>query len=328
MRRRRVGHATLVRAEAWRDISELQHGIVSRRQLLEIGLTPAQARRNVANTRWQQVFPGVYATFTGPISEVATLWAAVLYAGEGAAVSHLTALWLFGVIGRRPGVVHVAVPAPRKVVPQPGIRIHRTRAAVESVHPAARPPRSRIEVAVLDHSDGAPVDVALDVVLRATQGRFTTPARLRKALRARARHSHRALLMEVLTEVQEGVQSMLERRYLRHVERPHGLPSGARNRAERDGNRGNRYRDVRYSPWTTVVELDGRAAHPPDEQFRDHRRDNAVSLAGNAVLRFGWRDVAVNPCAVAADVVAMLRSRGWRGTPTACGSACFVHQAA
>ena len=46
-------------------------------------------------------------------------------------------------------------------------------------------------------------------------------------------------------DVVDGVQSTLERRYRRDVERPHGLPRGFRNRSEGDRGR-RRYRDVRY----------------------------------------------------------------------------------
>ena len=74
-------------------------------------------------------------------------------------------------------------------------------------------------------------------------------------------------------------------------------------------------------PWLTVVELDGRAAHPADEAFRDHRRDGAA-VAGDVVLRYGWRDVVDHPCQVAAEVAAVLQRRGWSGTPLPCGPRC------
>jgi very-short-patch-repair endonuclease len=70
------------------------------------------------------------------------------------------------------------------------------------------------------------------------------------------------------------------------------------------------YRDVRYPQWKTIVELDGREAHPPDEKFRDLRRDNRAAIAGDASLRYGWRDVAGDPCAVAAQVALLLTNRG------------------
>jgi hypothetical protein len=88
------------------------------------------------------------------------------------------------------------------------------------------------------------------------------------------------------------------------------------------------YHDVRYRRWSTVVELDGRAAHPVEEAFRDFRRDNRVVVAGDVVLRYGWRDVACHPCEVAAQVAEVLQARGWPGPPRVCGSGCPVNPAA
>ena len=309
-------------ADPWRCLAEQQQGIVSRSQLLSLGLSRSQARRNVANGRWRLLLPGVYATFTGPVGELASVWAAALGAGSGAAASQATALWLGGVIDDRPDVIHISIPAERRVHSHPGVRIHRTRDFSDSVHPAALPPRSRVECAVLDVSETARPGVVVDIVLRSIQRRPTTALRLRAALSSRPRHRHRWLLQEVLDEAGSGVHSQLERRYLRDVERRHRLPAGRRNRAERGTGGSNRYRDVRYRPWLTVVELDGRAAHPADEAFRDHRRDNAAAVAGDVVLRYGWRDVVDHPCQVAAEVAAVLQRRGWSGTPLPCGPRC------
>ena len=266
----------------------------------------------------------MYATFTGPVGDLAAVLAAILGAGSGAAASHATALWLSGVIDDRPGLIHVSIPAERRVRSHTGVRIHRARAGIHSVHPASSPPRSRVECAVLDASETASPVVVVDLVLRAIQRRLTTVSRLRAALSSRSRHRHRSLLAEILEEAEAGVHSMLERRYLRDVERGHRLPSGRRNQADRGGDGINRYRDVRYRQWLTVVELDGRAGHPADEAFRDHRRDNAAEVAGDIVLRYGWRDVVRNPCRVAAEVAAVLQGRGWPGVPSPCGPGCCL----
>ncbi len=72
----------------------------------------------------------------------------------------------------------------------------------------------------------------------------------------------------------EGALSVLEYRYVRRVERPHGLPL-ARRQARIRQRTGNRYLDNLYEEYGVCVELDGTAAHPEDEQWRDKRRDNA-----------------------------------------------------
>jgi hypothetical protein len=299
-----------------------QEGVVGRRQLLAAGLTPGQARREVVARRWRRLHDGVFATFTGSVPERAQVWAALLRAGPDAAAAHRTALWLTGVIDEFPGVIEVAIPHERRSVSGGGVRVHRMRALDRLVHPSARPPRLRLEVAVLAVTERAEkADLVIDLVLRSVQRRLTTAGRLRSALEVWPRHRWRGLVAELLSEVADGVASALELRYVRDVERAHGLPRGERNRTEGEPGR-RRYRDVRYSRFGLVAELDGREAHPDDEAFRDLRRDNASTLSGDRVLRYGWRDVVGRPCEVAAQVVAGLRAGGWRGTLRPCGPAC------
>ena len=76
--------------------------------------------RHVDTGRWRRVLPGVYATFTGPISAHGRVWAALLYAGRDAAASHGTALWLWELTDEAPAVIDVVVPESRRVLAQPG----------------------------------------------------------------------------------------------------------------------------------------------------------------------------------------------------------------
>jgi hypothetical protein len=227
-----------LRRVGWAAIAEFQSGVISRRQLIELGLSPMQAKADINTGRWQRMLPGVYATFTGPIDTPARIWAAILYAGPGAAASHGTALWLWKLKDEPPSVIDVVVPESRKVLPRIGLRVHRRRALDQDnaellVHPSAQPPRLRVEEAVLDHCDSATAVVAIDLILRATQRRLTTADRLRRSIDQRPRQRWRSLLLEVLTDVVAGVESALERRYLRDVERPHHLPAGTRNKPEK-----------------------------------------------------------------------------------------------
>ncbi len=271
---------------------------------------------DIDNGRWRPLLPGVYASFTGPISAIARTWAAVLYAGAGAAASHRTALWLGGLLDEASDPVHVSIPASRRVLRQPGIRIriHLSRQLDDArqtiAHPSASPPRIRLEPSILDQCEYENAGQTAHLVLSAIQRRLTTADCIRSAIGARPRLRWRQLIIDILTEARDGVASALELRYRRNVERGHGLPGGVRNRREESPGRGSTYRDVRYPQWQTIVELDGREAHPPDEKFRDLRRDNRATIAGDASLRYGWRDVAGEPCAVAAQVAVLLIARG------------------
>jgi len=203
------------------------------------------------------------------------------------------------------------------------VRIRQSRLHAEKRHPTLLPPQTRVEDTVLDLTDAARDERGvIDVVLRACQRRLTTAARINLRAAGRKRMRWRRLVDEVLADVREGVQSALERRYLRDVERAHGLPGGRRNAGEgRPGRR--RYRDVRYPRLGLVVELDGRAAHPEEWKEHDDLRDNELVAAdGTVTLRYGWRAVTADACATAAQVARVLRTNGWRGAMTTCPACC------
>jgi very-short-patch-repair endonuclease len=256
------------------------------------------------------------ATFSGPLPRDARLWAAVLATGRDAVLSHETAAELAGLTTEPGALVHVSIPLGRRVVTRPGIIVHRS--ANLEPHPALRPPRTRIDDTVIDLADAAPsLESATRWLVRAVSSRLTSATRLLAILNLRQRVRWRSELVGVLADVSEGCHSMLELRYLRRVERAHGLPRG--NRQHR---RGRWYDDVDYADFGVSVELDGRAAHPAELAFRDHRRDNAAVLTGSRVLRYGFADVAHRPCAVALEVAAVLTAAGWRGRPRSCGPTC------
>lgn len=303
-----------------------QSGVVSRTQALGSGLTARQVDWLVRSGRWRRLLPGVFAVHAGPLDARARVWAAVLHAGDGACAGGATALWLCGAVDDPPAVVTVCIPESRRLARAPRIRVVRRRDLDRMRHPAAEPPRLRVEEAVLDVADEAKrPEVAVDVVIRAVQRRLTTAARLRDSLAERPRHRWRKLLGLVLEEVVVGVRSALERLFLKDVERRHGLPPGRYNPLERVSKRRRdtrRYRDVRYEAWRLVVEIDGAEAHLPEDEHEDHRRDNAVAASGRSSLRYGWREIAGEPCLVAEEVAQSLIVRGWGGGPVPCGPGC------
>jgi hypothetical protein len=124
-----------------------------------------------------------------------------------------------------------------------------------------------------------------------------------------------------LGDAEGGALSVLEYRYLHGVERAHGLPA-ARRQARISQGAGNRYLDNLYEEFGVCVELDGTAAHPADEQWRDKRRDNANVIEGIVTLRFGMLELGDRRCETARAVAALLSRNGWTGTPRACGPAC------
>lgn len=117
---------------------------------------------------------------------------------------------------------------------------------------------------------------------------------------------HRALLLDLLAEAEDGVESPLERRYQRDVERRHHLPRAQPQVRERLTNGWIRA-DAVYLGLGVRTELDGALAHPFGRTDADTWRDNAVLIErGDITLRYRWAHVAARPCAVAAQVQAAL----------------------
>jgi hypothetical protein len=275
-------------------------------------------KANVRARRWTRLFRGVYATFSGAPSRPSLVWAAVLRAGTGAVLSHHTAAEVQGLIDPSTGPIHVTVPASRAVDRIPGVIVHRSRRLAVSRHPSRALPQTRLEETVLDLTQAAStLDEAMGWLARAVGSRLTTPDRIATAVALRGRVRWRRPLLAALTDVDDGCHSLLELRYLNRVERPHGLPKADRQSPTTGVRR--RYRDVHYRRYRTVVELDGRVAHPEYLKGRDRRRNNAETEAGNQPLTYGWSDVEDWPCESAVQVGAVLHTGGWTGEPHPCG---------
>jgi len=313
-----------MRMELPRDLVERQSGVIDRRQAVRLGMPPDVIDGLLRTGRWQRMDQGVYATFSGKPDRDARLWAVVLRAGPRAMLSHYTAAGLYGLIQAPGEPVHVIVPrdrCPRRI---PGVIIHRCDRPDRARHPVLLPPRTRIEETVLDLVAAAgTADDAFGWVFRATGQGLTTAERLRAAMSRHEKMRWRRELTACLDDAEAGVRSNLEHRYVLAVERPHGLPRAERQaRVVRAGRVA--YLDNLYRQYRAGVELDGRAAHPVGERWRDYRRDNAGATDGIITLRYGWSDVTGQPCQVAAQVAAVLAQRGWSGPGRRCGSGCAL----
>lgn len=182
------------------EIAWCQAGVISRRQALGSGLSAGAIVAKIRYERWRQVYRGVYTTFTGPPSREAQLWAAVLYAGTGARLSHETAAELHGLADVPSPLIHVTVPASRRVRPTKDVLIHVSARLDERPRfPRGILPRTLIEATVLDLVDAAPsADDARGWVTRACERGLTSEVRLRAAMSGRGRLRWRHQLAEIV----------------------------------------------------------------------------------------------------------------------------------
>jgi hypothetical protein len=295
-----------------------QGGVISRAQGAEFGLAGEEMRNRVRFADWQRIQRGVYATFSGKVTREAQLWAALLRAGPEAVLSHQTAAELYGLLKQPSPMIHLTVPAttnPARKGRIPGVVVHRSRILEVTRHPVLSPPRTRIEHAVLDLIEemADPAD-RYDLICRAIGSRLTTAGRLGEALDQRSRFRERREAESALGDVGQGALSNLERWYLRGVERRHKLPVATRQARVRIGGKSS-YLDNLYEDYLVCVELDGTAAHPAGEQWRDKRRDRRhLALEKLVTMRFGYLDLRTEQaqCRTAGEVARVLRDRGPR----------------
>lgn len=298
------------------DLTADQAGVIASGQAREAGLATVTRKNRLRYGYWQQLQRGVYATYTGSPARESQLWAAVLRAGPDAVLSHHSAAERHGLLNRASPTIHVTVPKSRDPARKgkiPGVVVHRSDLILAKRHPAMTPPCTRIEETVLDLVKIAgSFDEAYDWICRAVGRQRTTADRIRAALATRDRFPRRHEIEMALGDAGAGVLSWLERRYVRGVEVPHGLPRALRQAQVRQGN-GNRYLDNLYRDYLLCVEIDGTAAHPADEQWRDKRRDRWNVVHQKIVtLRIGFLDLVdeQRQCETAAEVAKALRDRG------------------
>ena len=305
-----------------------QSGVVSRAQVLELGGDARDIRRRIRRREWARVHPGVYVDHTGPLSREQRRWAAVL-AHAPATLHRWSALEAHGFTrDRRAGSqrepVQLAIDVTRSVTPVPGVAVERVADLARWTMPNRRPARVTVEYALLKvASSKAANDEAGAIGLLADGCRqgCTTAARLVDTLHQLPRLPGRARLLEILDDVASGAHSVLEQRDLVRIERAHGLAAGTRQVRELAGE-GTLFRDVRYREQHTLVELDGRFGHSDaEDRWDDLDRDLTAAVRGELTVRLGWRQV-LEPCRVTLALGAILRARGWRGTPVACGPDC------
>ena len=119
------------------QIAARQDDVVSRAQLLEVGIARGEIDGRIARAQLRRRHRGVYLTGHAPPSTRTLARAALLACGEDAVISHETAAALWGLVAP-PAEAEITVTG-RNPGAKPGIRIHR----VSTLHPS--------EVRVLHH---------------------------------------------------------------------------------------------------------------------------------------------------------------------------------
>ncbi len=277
-----------------RELAERQWGVVSRRQLEGLGLSPGVITRWVEDGRLHRVHPRVFALGHGCLAVEGRLAAALFYAGPQPALYGMTAAAWLGIVAGVPRLIHVASPRRRRSVP--GVRLHHRKYLERILHkrlPVTPPARTLLDIAsrlrtqqlrrALAEAEFLKL-VTLDEVEAVLGPGKPGAAALRTALEC-----HRPALARTKSPLEERLIYMCEH---------HALPIP-------DVNVWVAGHEVDAVWWDAqvAVELDSHLAHgTPSRLESDHRRDLDLRAAGFAVLRYTWRQLCDEPAHVVADL--------------------------
>ena len=296
-------------------LANAQSDVLSSEQTQTAGLSANVIARLVRTAQWQRLARGIYLCRPGRPSWESLAWAGVLLGGPDSRLGPEASGYLHGLLSVAPMPVDVLVPHARQVTSTGPWRFHRERPGARHPRTTGSPPRLMAVDTVLDLASTRTPTEVLGVLTNAVQTRKVTPERVLAALGRRSVHRHRKLIGDLLADVATGAESPLEVSFLREVERPHGLPTGSRQKSRA----GLPYlSDVGYDEHALLIELDGRTGHQGTGRFRDMNRDNRFALNHYVTLRYGWHDVLERPCAVAWQIATVLTQRGWRHTLSRC----------
>lgn len=293
-------------SRAW-ALARGQHGVVTRQQLIELGLSPRAIDHRYSKGRLHPVWRGVYAVGRPQLSRRGVWMAAVLSCGAEAALSHDSAAALRRFAAEEGRLIHISVPASldRR---RPGVVVHR---------------RTDLDATDVTTHDGIPVTTPVRTLIDVAA--YWPPRRLEVAVNEADKlglieiESLRARLDEL--RWQRGAAALkrlldrptfaltdseLERRFL-PIARRAGLPT------PQTGERVNGFKvDFYWSGLGLVVETDGLRYHrTPLQQARDRERDQAHATAGLTPLRFTHAQVVFESERVEATLAAVAqRLRG------------------
>lgn len=292
--------------ERMEALASSQHGLITHRQALALGLTESAIRHRRRNGYFSDVRRQVYRLPGAIESSRLQALAAVLAAGRNAALSHASAAALHGFA--RFTIEPLTVSMPRRRRSLAGVRLEQSLAlslhhcrTVDAI-PCTSVARTLFDLCG-DLSPGR-AERTLDSAL--ARRAVTLPA-LWRILDDLAEHGRAGtvLLRTLLTERGPRYvppESELEARFI-SLARNHGLPAPELQVDLGDGDIWIGRVDFVFRRALLVVEVDGAEFHDSlSDRRRDAERDAQLVAAGWTVLRLRWDDVVNHPAAVAARI--------------------------
>ncbi len=294
------------------DLASMQHGVVSRDQVIGLGCSESEISYRVDVGRWIPVGRGVYRVGGSPASWIASLWTAVLEGGDGSAASHRAAAQLWG-IRRYEDPVEILTPRPRRlrsssIVVHTSTKFDRSDIVTLDDLPVTTVERTLMDLGAVVH--WRQVEHALEAALR---DGLTTVEAIGQRLSIRRGRGRRGagVLANLLQERGHDpvAESTYEREFLHLVEPLAVVAPQPQYEIRSDGGLVARV-DAAWPEASVAVEIDGHRFHATRTQrAADAERQNKLELLGWKVLRFTTDQVHSEPVLVSQTVLAALQSR-------------------
>jgi predicted transcriptional regulator of viral defense system len=300
-------------AVALAALARSQYGVVSRRQIVELGLGRHQIARLLQRGRLHVLHRGVYAVGHRALTHDGRWMAAVLAAGPDAVLSHRTAAALWGIRESSSSQIEITAPRERR---RPGVLIHSAALPADErdVHqgiPVTTPARTLLDLAAIlgEHQLARACE-------RAEALRLGSPTSLRDLVDRYPRRPGTPALRRLLDAgsiVDTDTRSGIERRLLSLLD-AESLPRPLVNAPlELPGL--SIKPDFMWREQRLIVETDGFETHGTRDAFeRDRARDRALQTAGWRVIRVTRRQLESETKQIAAALRALLRPPRERGS--------------
>jgi very-short-patch-repair endonuclease len=293
-----------------REALQTNGGLATRRQLLERIPGPV-LDGHIGRRKLVRVFPHVYRLRESAGDDLTDLRAALLHAGPQAALSHTTALAVWGLRSlSRP--LHVTVDQSIKRAGSPDLIVHR-RLRFDPGSSQCVERHGLLVTAlprtVIDSWPLLPIPERRPLALDVCRRRLATAQHLYDALAERGNVAGHRMLRQTIELIEDGCQSELEALGVLNVFRHRSLPRSVGQYRIAVSSGGIRL-DRAWPEVKLAVELDGARHHTsPEDRRRDLARDAALAAIGWVVLRFTYADVHRDAEAVRSRVLQAYRMR-------------------
>jgi very-short-patch-repair endonuclease len=285
-------------------------GLATRRQLLQ-RIPGVVLDGHIGRGQLVRVFPRVYRLRDGADDDMTALRAALLHAGPQSALSHTTALAVWGVRAlERP--LHLVVDERIRRAGSPGVIVHRRKAfdpgSAQCVQRAGLRV-TRLHRAVIDSWPLLPEVERRPLALDLANRRLVTADQLDEALTERPNVGGRRGLRQTIDLIADGVRSELEAHGVLTVFRHRSMPASVgQHRVQLPAK--TVWLDRAWPEAKLAVELDSAQHHTsPEDRRKDLARDRELAALGWVVLRFTYTDVLRDPHGVRSKVLEVYRTR-------------------